>query len=284
MHATFDIPDRLGAHALDAALEGLVEVGVAELTSPAVGGGEWPTLYTSGVRYQRERDTEDWLPPSSVMAAGWGDCEDLASWRTAELRVSGEDPTARAIVIRSGPRTWHAVVERENGAYIEDPSAVLGMGDEDEGTLVGWNVRCQRSPQGGFMCTLTRDGTGVVGIGPTPSVAIKRATTAGVGQIPGLDLIANIARAALDAAMPKTTTTPQGTTTTTPPTGLQLPIQLPPGLSTALPSGDVTSDVQRIAREITQITSREARRKLQAAQQAVRGSEVGRRGHRRSRR
>lgn len=86
-----------------------------------------PSLYESGVYYDPEQGTEDWLTIPDLYAAGVGDCEDLAAARAAELRVSGEDPGARAVAYRSGPTVWHAVVLRGTGE-VEDPSLVLGMG------------------------------------------------------------------------------------------------------------------------------------------------------------
>lgn len=61
-----------------------------------------------------------------VLARGWGDCDDLAPWRSASLRVTGEDPGARAVVVRSGPNRWHAIVQRSDGS-LEDPSRTAGM-------------------------------------------------------------------------------------------------------------------------------------------------------------
>lgn len=61
-----------------------------------------------------------------VLGRGWGDCDDLAPWHAASLRVTGKDPGARAVVQRSGPKKWHAVVRRSNGR-IEDPSKEAGM-------------------------------------------------------------------------------------------------------------------------------------------------------------
>lgn len=102
-------------------LEGLVRTNVWLMeTNPL------PPLYSSGVRYRREpRGSEEWTPAPRVFARRFGDCEDLAAWRAAELRRAGE-LDARAIPIRSGARIWHAVVEREDGT-IEDPSRALGM-------------------------------------------------------------------------------------------------------------------------------------------------------------
>jgi hypothetical protein len=39
---------------------------------------QYPRLYDARVRYLPERGTEEWLDVPHVMAAGWGDCEDLA--------------------------------------------------------------------------------------------------------------------------------------------------------------------------------------------------------------
>jgi hypothetical protein len=64
---------------------------------------------------------------STVIARGWGDCDDLAPWHTASLRASGEDPFARAIVVPTGDGNYHAIVRRSDGS-IDDPSREAGMG------------------------------------------------------------------------------------------------------------------------------------------------------------
>ncbi len=261
MRVDLDIPDRLGAHALDAALEGLVMLGVEELSNPDVAGPQGaPPLYRSGVRYQREVGTERWLTPSQVMAMGRGDCEDLAAWRAAELRVHGEDPDARARVIRSGPRTWHAVVERGDGR-LEDPSRELGMGVGTVGALTDWAIRCARTPDG-WVCTLSRQGQGVLAGAPYGHDALAQACELGyavgeLGQIPGLDLIARIARGAMDAALPssspaKATMLPASSELTTPMDGAQ------------------GADVERIARQLSRMVTSEASRKLRDASRPAR--------------
>lgn len=63
----------------------------------------------------------------TVTQRGWGDCDDLAPWAAASLRASGEDPGAKAVVKKSGPKRWHAVVLRSDGT-IDDPSKRAGMG------------------------------------------------------------------------------------------------------------------------------------------------------------
>jgi hypothetical protein len=128
MRVEIALPDAVRAEAIDTALAGLQALAELELA-----GGGFPPVYQSGVRYRREpRGSERWQTPSQTLQRGEGDCEDLAAWRAAELRVSGEDPAARAVVVRSGPRTWHAVVARGDGSF-EDPSAALGMSHTESG-------------------------------------------------------------------------------------------------------------------------------------------------------
>lgn len=116
--ATLRVPSNVGA--INAALEGLTS-----LNQQLLRAGRCGPLYKAGVRYRRDHG-ETWDACTIVKQRGWGDCEDLASWRAAELRNAGI--AARAVVVRS--RTpgvaWHCVVRLPNGK-IEDPSAKLGM-------------------------------------------------------------------------------------------------------------------------------------------------------------
>ena len=105
-----------------------------------------PPLYVSGVYYAEEPPGhEDWLDCLAVLKQGYADCEDLAAYRAAELRVSGVDAEAvlkwqwvpREIMIAQGyPQkslpsrgVWlvHCLVRYPDGS-IEDPSKILGMG------------------------------------------------------------------------------------------------------------------------------------------------------------
>ena len=94
-----------------------------------------PTLYESGVRYLSEPDgVDEWQDIPDTLERRTGDCEDLACYRVADLRVRGGEPTAtREISVdllpnRSGQMvvTYHIMVRRASGA-IEDPSRILGM-------------------------------------------------------------------------------------------------------------------------------------------------------------
>lgn len=94
---------------------------------------ETPALYSSGVRYQNEpqgQAFEEFAPIPTLLERKWGDCDDLAPWRAAELRVRhGEKAKIRVQWKRIGPgkeKLFHIVVRRADGS-IEDPSRILGM-------------------------------------------------------------------------------------------------------------------------------------------------------------
>lgn len=112
---------------LDAALEA-----VTRLNEELIKSGASPTfkeqLQGPGVRWKPEPPGAEHFDHAGIVAArGWGDCDDLAPWHAASLRVKGVDPGAKAIVVKSGPARWHAIVERSNGKF-EDPSEAAGMG------------------------------------------------------------------------------------------------------------------------------------------------------------
>lgn len=119
MKISFNIPASRAT--LAAALEGLTGTNFVLLSRAK----RVPGIYMSGVRYQREpRGREVWQTFDQIIRAGVGDCEDLAAWRAAELRMAGIP--ARAVAVRTGPKMFHAVVRYPDGR-IEDPSAKLGM-------------------------------------------------------------------------------------------------------------------------------------------------------------
>lgn len=125
MRVNVAIPEpHVSAPVLDAALEA-----VTRLDESMIRRGELEP-------FDPERPQARWKPEPPgqehfdhglmVLGRGWGDCDDLAPWRAASLRATREDPGARAIVRRSGPRRWHALVRRSDGS-IDDPSLDAGM-------------------------------------------------------------------------------------------------------------------------------------------------------------
>lgn len=91
---------------------------------------ECPLLYESGVRYVEEPPLEEWFADiPTVLTRGFGDCDDLAAWRCAELRVRFHTP-AEVYTLRQvspeGATLYHVQVTSPlTGA--EDPSSMLGM-------------------------------------------------------------------------------------------------------------------------------------------------------------
>jgi hypothetical protein len=108
-------------------LSALAEIDVLELTRLP----ELPDLYSSGVRYANEPiGQEDWQDVLTTISRGTGDCEDLACWRVAELRVRhGIDakPYFSFRPVGPGKTLYHIQVLHPDGR-IEDPSKALGMG------------------------------------------------------------------------------------------------------------------------------------------------------------
>lgn len=123
-------------------LEGLTRVcgDQIKLGAPGPDGGLFsrkvPLLYASGVRYQREDGTEDWQDTLTTLEKGWGDCEDLAAWRTAELRVCYGRRAHPFLTFREDDRGFHyhalLWVMGPSGWRLEDPSRKLGMGWEGD--------------------------------------------------------------------------------------------------------------------------------------------------------
>lgn len=131
------IPRRLNAAVLETLLGALTAMNELYLLERP----NTPWLYQAGVRYEREPPgQEQWLPIPFVLLrrdqGGGADCEDLACWRAAELRVKKNERGATAIFTHrqraDGRRLYHIRVRRgpEAGRRVEDPSVALGMGRE----------------------------------------------------------------------------------------------------------------------------------------------------------
>lgn len=131
LHVRIDVPPI--PEAIEAVAEGLVQLNVVLMAIAAERGLILPPLYGSGVRYRREPKGREWWESSQdilgIAANRTGDCEDLAAYRAAELRLEGEN--ARVVIITNSRGNFHAVVEREDGT-LEDPSRELYWEEQDE--------------------------------------------------------------------------------------------------------------------------------------------------------
>lgn len=119
-----------------ASAEALVEVvdalcmGLAEANAQyLIDNPDTPLVYSGIVRYQEERPgREEFFDIPRVIRQGYADCEDLASWRAAELVVRygvPAQPFATYQLLPNGDIMFHVQVRTRD--RIEDPSVVLGM-------------------------------------------------------------------------------------------------------------------------------------------------------------
>ena len=118
------------AHITKGVLEPTAEA-VTRLDEDLIRSGKVPTFHEAlrrgAVKWKPEPPGEERFDHAGVVLdRGWGDCDDLAPWRAASARATGEDPGARVEMLRRSPTLWHAVVRRSNGRR-EDPSAEAGM-------------------------------------------------------------------------------------------------------------------------------------------------------------
>ena len=174
MRIRYALADRaIRPDVLDAALEVSTRANRAALEA-----GERPiteAIRAGKVRWRPEpfTDGEHFDDSATVQRRGWGDCDDLAPALAAELRATGRDPRAKAVVRRSGPSRWHAVVRMSDGQIL-DPSKWAGMGKRPQ-SIVGCGVQgaicgeddgvigIKRAPDGRYAvrCDLPLDGTGL---------------------------------------------------------------------------------------------------------------------------
>ncbi len=90
-----------------------------------------PGIYQAGVRYRAEAGTEEWKIIPECMRDGLADCEDLAAWLCAELRVKGVAAKPYLEFKRYGNfYLYHVMVKLPNGEVL-DPSRRLGMGKDE---------------------------------------------------------------------------------------------------------------------------------------------------------
>jgi hypothetical protein len=217
MRIRIAVPD---AHVTPAVLNAALEATTAANQAMLASGDADPIseLIDRGhVKWKPEpfKDGEHFDLSDTVQKRGWGDCDDLAPALAAELRESGRDPGARAVVRKSGPNLWHAETQLSDGRII-DPSRAAGMGKR--GAVSGTSVMGMLS-DGGFLgikphgnrwasrCDLPVDGCPLslsgVAFGRSPLDAVCGAIDAAtiVGNTSGMCDPADLARAiAIQAA------------------------------------------------------------------------------------
>jgi hypothetical protein len=126
MRINVAVPEsHVSAPVLNAALEATTRLNESLLKS-----GEVPLFdeVRNSIRWRPEPPGDEHFDHAGVVVGRkWGDCDDMAPFAAATMRHTGEDPGATAVVVRSGPERWHAIVRRSDGTY-RDPSRETGMG------------------------------------------------------------------------------------------------------------------------------------------------------------
>ena len=101
---------------------------IASFSVPLFRAGMLPPLYGGSIVFRQDVDygqgIENLLPPQVIAARGYGDCDQLATYRIGELLAAGCDASA-TLADWSGTGEIHAQV-RLPGGEVEDPSIILG--------------------------------------------------------------------------------------------------------------------------------------------------------------
>jgi hypothetical protein len=83
-----------------------------------------PLLYSTAVQYRSEpwagQGLEEFADPYTVLARGWGDCDDLVIYRGAELLARGIPCHARILHDTTDDK-YHTQLTRDRDGIIEDP-------------------------------------------------------------------------------------------------------------------------------------------------------------------
>lgn len=118
----------LNAQTLLQMIELSIRVNLVWLTRMRALGHDVPSLYRSGVYYRR---AAWWEPIPVFYKRGWADCKSLAPALIAEQRFRGiySQPATRWVENDDGSVDYHILSQL--GSKFEDPSRVLGMGDDE---------------------------------------------------------------------------------------------------------------------------------------------------------
>lgn len=106
------------------ALAGLVMANRTQIGADGSPGRVLAGILIGRIRYRRYDPSEHWQTIEEIVAAGHGDCEDLAAAVCAELNCLGID--ARLRVRRMAAKVWHVLVFVPGVGEL-DPSQWAGM-------------------------------------------------------------------------------------------------------------------------------------------------------------
>jgi hypothetical protein len=135
MRVKISVPEEhVSADVLEPALESVTRLNEQLIANGTV--PPWTPDLAAHVRWKPEPwGDEHFDHAATALGRGWMDCDDAAPWKAASMRATGEDPGARAVLVPSGPETWHALVQRSDGSLMqgdEDISVQAGMGGRQQ--------------------------------------------------------------------------------------------------------------------------------------------------------
>lgn len=127
MNITLTLPDELTEPRIRVAvamrfLEALVYLNRILIRKKMVG-----PIYSSRVVYRLEPvGVEEFADALFCTQRGWGDCDDLAAWRVAELQEMGINATLHFDARPRGHSSWlvHCIVRLPDGR-LEDPTKLV---------------------------------------------------------------------------------------------------------------------------------------------------------------
>jgi len=135
MRVKLSVPEEyVSPDVIEPALESITRLNQAMIRSGAV--PPWTPDLAQNVQWKPEPwGDEHFDDAATVLARGWGDCDDLSPWKAASMRETGEDPGARSVLLPSGPNTYHAMVQQSNGELL--------TGDQDISVQAGMRSKAQ---------------------------------------------------------------------------------------------------------------------------------------------
>lgn len=135
-HAFFPGADKtMNARTLRVLMRNLIELNLVYLEEAPRLGYAVPLLYASGVVYDR---TNWWEPIDALYKRKFGDCKSLTGAWIAQQWMRGIkcEPVHRWVENDDGTTEYH-ILAHCGGGVFEDPSKVLGMGDNEVAKFFG---------------------------------------------------------------------------------------------------------------------------------------------------
>lgn len=179
------IPDEhVSAEVIDPVLEAVTRLNESMIRQGSPTATE---LVRGGAIWRPENMGDEHFDHGGTIASrGWGDCDDWAPLKAAEMRATGEDPGAIARVVPSGPTTWHALVQKSDGTVLHgdaDISVQAGMKGSAAVSGVGMEVFACDPHDGRIYQGALAPSVGPLTMHCGPGLAIRGCHVVGAGRL-----------------------------------------------------------------------------------------------------